>query len=480
MKDEMKERLAALLSADDPAVRRRAAEDLAESTGFAPIAALAAALRDENKGVRDAALRSMSKIGSENVARAAVEYIADENITTRNLAAELLLKLKDHSVGALVPYLYDADQDVRKFAVDILGLIGNDEAINHIILLLDDQDENVVVSAAEALGNIRAKQAIPQLTHVFELQEYAQVPVAEALGKIGDQTAADFLLKHFSAMVANREADPLVLYAVIESLSLIGYDKAIPMLQSNIRSVAGRLRHVLFHAIIRIAERCNHSVDSLKNYQSDLIDALHSDDTAVQISVLKVLSGMKGHEVTAALLEIVAASEELDAVLIPVLEQRDDTFREIVELLEQEKIKPTKEVVVLLGRVSSRVDYQRIPKELLDEASNYLQRALELVKHSWTDASEETRAAIVDTLSRLDGDHAVEFLTAITEDPDPWLRIHVIELLAPLEDRRIPDFIARFLNDDDQMVREVAASTLESKGYSQRIESSAFGTAEIN
>ena len=71
--DEAKTNLATLLSGDDPAARRRAAEDLADSSGFAPIAALAAALRDENKGVRDAASRSLTQIGSKNVARAVVE-----------------------------------------------------------------------------------------------------------------------------------------------------------------------------------------------------------------------------------------------------------------------------------------------------------------------------------------------------------------------------------------------------------------------
>jgi HEAT repeat protein len=59
----------------------------------------------------------------------------------------------------------------------------------------------------------------------------------------------------------------------------------------------------------------------------------------------------------------------------------------------------------------------------------------------------------------------VEFLDAIMNDPDPWLRIHTIELLLPLEDRRIPDFLVRFLQDDDEMVREVAMSTLEQKGF---------------
>jgi HEAT repeat protein len=68
-------------------------------------------------------------------------------------------------------------------------------------------------------------------------------------------------------------------------------------------------------------------------------------------------------------------------------------------------------------------------------------------------------------LFHLDGDRAVMFLDAIMNDPDPWLRIHVIEVIAAIADRRAPDFIARFLEDDDEMVREVAVSTLQSRGF---------------
>ena len=50
-------------------------------------------------------------------------------------------------------------------------------------------------------------------------------------------------------------------------------------------------------------------------------------------------------------------------------------------------------------------------------------------------------------------------------DPDPWLRIHVIEVIAAIADARAPEYITRFLQDDDEMVREVAMGTLHSKGY---------------
>jgi hypothetical protein len=43
--------------------------------------------------------------------------------------------------------------------------------------------------------------------------------------------------------------------------------------------------------------------------------------------------------------------------------------------------------------------------------------------------------------------------------------MHVIEMIAAIADRRAPDYIARFLSDDDEMVREVALGTLQAKGY---------------
>jgi HEAT repeat protein len=49
------------------------------------------------------------------------------------------------------------------------------------------------------------------------------------------------------------------------------------------------------------------------------------------------------------------------------------------------------------------------------------------------------------------------------EDPDPWLRMHVIEQLAAIGDRRVPMFVNRFLDDEDEMVREVAMAILQGR-----------------
>ncbi len=77
-----------LLTGQDPGTRRRAAEELVcQKNSYTAIAALAAALKDDNKGVRDAATRSLLMIGTEQVARSVVEYITETNIVTRNSAS---------------------------------------------------------------------------------------------------------------------------------------------------------------------------------------------------------------------------------------------------------------------------------------------------------------------------------------------------------------------------------------------------------
>ncbi len=187
----------ALRVQSDPDLRRQAAEDLSNATGADVIAALARALNDESKGVRDAASRSLAAIGGKEVACAVVPYLKDENIACRNLAAEFLYQLGKDSLIALEPYLREADQDVRKMAVDILGLLKVSDAVQTIIPLLDDADPNVVISAVEALGNTGSEVAVPHLIRLFENHVYTRAIVAEALGKIKGQRAAEFLSSSF-------------------------------------------------------------------------------------------------------------------------------------------------------------------------------------------------------------------------------------------------------------------------------------------
>lgn len=463
MKDETKTKIAELLSGKEPDDRRRAAEELSDQHGLAVIAALAAALNDENKGVRDAACHALLAMGGANVARAIVEYIADENIVTRNLAGELLHQLGKDSVPALLPYVQDSNQDVRKFAVDLLGLVGSEGVAHYIVPLLDDPDENVIAASAEALGNLRNPEVVPQLLQAYKKHAFAQAPVAEALGKIGGAQASDFLLLTFNKNVGEESPDPVVLFTLIESLSAVGDEHALVVLQSRIQHVRGRLRNVVLHAIVRIAERVHGKVDLPLSLTRDLLVALKDDDPRIKSSAVKGLASSADSEVTQALLRTFGVDDELDELLYTLLEERDDSLPGVVECLSERQLKSPRHGIKLIGRLANRLIQQILRHESFACKEGVLTRAFKVVAAEWAEADEETRAAIVDTLFHLDGDRTVGFLDTIMEDPDPWLRVHVIEQLAAIGDRRVPMFVNRFLQDEDEMVREVAMGILQSR-----------------
>jgi len=457
--------IAVLLADADPDARRRAAEELATARGLAAVAALAAALEDESKGVRDAAARSLCTIGGVNVARAIVEHIGHENIVTRNLAAELLVKLGSTAIPALVPYLEHENQDTRKFAVDILGLIGSPEPTPHMLPLLLDPDNNVVVSVVEALGNMRCVQSLPFLYETYDRDAYTRPAVAEALGKIADPQAKGFLLERLRLSLLTVAVDPLTPFAIIEALGITGDATALTALHGCIPEVQGKVRSALLHAMMQIAERVRVPLPVLGGMQEDFLRALCDDDVQVRISGAKWLIPFTDPEVTRTFVRVLGTSPDLDAVLIPALMERQEVFAAATEELNTIPPGRRRAVIGLLGRLVMET-IQRVMRrsgERFDE--QLFVRAFDSMASLWETSDEETRAAIVDALFRLDGDRAVEFLDEIMNDPDPWLRMHVIEVIAAIADRRAPDFIARFLEDDDEMVRELAMGALQAKGF---------------
>ena len=465
IRDEDRKLIAVLMADEDAGARRIAAEELGRTSGLAPIAALAAALQDESKGVRDAASRSLCGIGGIEVARAIVEYITSDNITTRNLAAELLMTLGRMSVPAVVPFLQDPNQDVRKFAVDILGQIADPEPAPALLPLLDDPDPNVVDSAAEALGYMKNTVAVNVLCAAYEKHEFARSSITEALGKIGGSHAATFLMRKFGDAAAARNADPLTLFVLIESLAACGEPDAFTLLQSRLSSFPGRVRSAMLHALVTIASRNGLPLTFGEGYAGDFINALRDDDTAIKLSAAHWLEHRPDAAATEALFEAVGITPEIDTAIIPSLVERDNALAAAVGILERTSGESGKTLIGLLSRlVMSRIQKMARGASMVIEDA-LLPRAFQAVSARWGSADEETRAAIVDALFRLDGDRAVEFLDPILNDPDPWLRMHVIEIIAAIADPRAPEFISRFLNDDDPMVCQIAASALQSRGY---------------
>ncbi|HUI63361.1 MAG TPA: HEAT repeat domain-containing protein [Bacteroidota bacterium] len=465
MTDETRRNIAVLIADEDADARRRAAEDLASETGLAPIAALAAALQDESKGVRDTACRSLLAIGGGQAARAIVEYICSKNIVTRNLASDLLIKNGETGIPALLPYLHDPDQDVRKAVVDVLGLIGGPVPIERILPLLNDVDTNVVISAAEALGNIGRSDALEELERTFDRCDYARPVVAEALGKIGDVRSARFLMDRLTRALGHMEDDPLTLLGLIEAVGRVGDPASLKVLGEYLPRLAEGLRPGAIHAVVQIASRTGGAFPACAGLQKSLLDALENGEGPQRVSAATWLQGLPDQAVTRALVNAFGLDAELDAVLGPGLQDRAEALAFLVQSIETDTGARARAKAALLSQLVLRRIHQMMRATTSAEDDRLVGSAFDAVAHMWERADQDSRSSIVDAMFRLDGDRAVQFLDTILEQPDPWLRMHVIELIAAIADKRAPEYIARFLNDEDETVRALAQGLLEGKGY---------------
>eukprot|EP00930_Biecheleria_cincta_P104558 TRINITY_DN9690_c0_g1_i8.p1 TRINITY_DN9690_c0_g1~~TRINITY_DN9690_c0_g1_i8.p1 ORF type:complete len:533 (-),score=138.71 TRINITY_DN9690_c0_g1_i8:119-1717(-) len=175
--------LGAALQDEDARVRRRAADSLRHLGEHAAPAmpALGAALQDEDEEVRGVAALALGRLGEH--AAAAVPALGaalqDKDKDVRERAALALWQLGKHAapaVPALVAGLQDKDAGVRRVAAEALGYLGEQAApaVPALGAALQDEDEEVREGAALAL--CRALQ---------DEDEEVREGAALALGRLG-------------------------------------------------------------------------------------------------------------------------------------------------------------------------------------------------------------------------------------------------------------------------------------------------------
>lgn len=456
MTNEIKNIIAQLLTESDADNRRIAAEQLANSNENATITALIIALSDESNGVRDAATRSLISIGGPTVARGIAFHLADQDIVLRNLAAKILARLGDSSVSALFPFLRDPNKDVRKFAVDILGIIGSAQSLLHLLPLLKDEDENVRVATVEALGYIGSDEATPSLCEMFTSDPSPRIYIADALRKIGDPRSTPVLLESFLELVSTPGFDSLVLYAIAEALGVVGGRDAYHELRSHILDVHGQMRSIVLHAVIQIAERNHLPFDFESSLREDLFQAFVENDEVIKMSIAKGLSQFKDREVTRAFVQALGKSEELDFYLFLELANRPETFGVCVEVLENPNVKFQKEIILLLGKLASDYVRQFVAHVEYPVNVDLLDRLFDAIATEWTAVDQETREMIVEAVFRIDSAHAVAFLNRVTNNADPWMHVQIIDQLISIPSRGALEFVVQSLENKDEQVREAA------------------------
>ena len=431
------------LQSPDSLEREAAVKALGEHSEDEAVAGLVLALEDPDLGIRELAANYLTNSGGHTAAQLLVRFLANEDIGTRNLASEVLVKIGAGAVPALVENIICDDHDVRKFICDILGLIGDQQAVGALQQRLWDDNTNVVCSAAEALGEIRAHGVTKDLIAVSEKIDDALLPAIEAMGKIGSSDALPFLYGTL------KDGDPMIQCVVIEAIGKIGNPDSVPHLAEflHVESPEGRtIAEAALTAIIEIHQRSGGKLSfelPLDKYADFLFEGIKNGNQAVTEFTLSRLSHWFGNSIIEGLLNVV--------------EFVDDTgLKRITDMLSEVGPAAAKPILNKMPQASSALQVK-----LLDVIKSFVDEeiAADLLPLAQTE-DPEVRQRVAHVLGVSGWTGAIKTLKSMATDLNGHVRAAAYSALGWLCTEEDVDFIVSGLSDKYPDVREAAVGAL--------------------
>jgi HEAT repeat protein/beta-lactamase regulating signal transducer with metallopeptidase domain len=205
------------------------------------VSALVDALKDTDKGVREAAMQALVQMRDPSVFEPLVAALKDSSADIRQQAAFGLGQLRDsRAVPALASLVKDNDANVREQAVFALGQLRAVSAIDAIMPALHDSSDSVREQATFALGQIRDGRAVDPLVPVLkDTNPSVRQQAAFALGQIRDARAVDALVIALKDANANvREQAAFALGQIRDPRAIDGLTTALKDSSASVRQQA--------------------------------------------------------------------------------------------------------------------------------------------------------------------------------------------------------------------------------------------------
>lgn len=288
------------LAHQDASKRRLAVEELSAGDERA-IYPLIKALRDENPGVQDAAMRSLMSIGGEVTAYMVLPLLR-EDAYLRNTAMIILTRIGTEAVPLFNLLLIDKDDDVRKFAIDLICEIGQcdyPEALAR--LLVEDPNPNVRGSAAKAMAVLQYSEALPQLVAALKDEEWVCFSALEALSVLKDEAAVlpiAELLKNPSDAIR---------YAAIEALGNIVCPASSDVLLSHLAKAEGLEKTETLKSLVQTG-----ITPSMSEVSDMLMDMLRNGDWDEKLASIKGLSDLQEKKAIYLMVDIAGSLDQSD------------------------------------------------------------------------------------------------------------------------------------------------------------------------
>ena len=475
-KTKMSEKLERLLKHKDPEVRRQALKDLQrqEKDPLVKVPILIRSLEDENWRVRKTAVEILLDIGGETVIRELLHTLYKGNANARNSAIEALIKLGHIATDYLVNEFKDANIDVKKFIVDIIGSTRDLKAFPLLLKTLEDEDENIKAAVVEHLINIKKNSAVVDtlIALLKSADTWVAYYVIGALGKIGDARAVDALISALSRKDLRKSAIiALGQIADISSISLI-----VPFLKNESKTV----REEALKAVAQFFQRGASEEIIIKNIKNALgnearnilLPHLESSKREVSAAAALILGLLGDKSVITPLLEM-SASEEINEPFIRALVFIGKSMpEELIPYFKTDDPYQRRLVCKIAGRIGNEIFFDPLAECLKDRDGHVRgnaaialsnlnnPKAVEYIKPVILDEYENIQEEAVIALSRLKKWLNLDEIISWLFDKSSAVRRNAALLLGLLRDGNSVDALGAALKDSDTRVMKAAVDAL--------------------
>lgn len=294
--------LVAALKDDDEGVRLAAVEAISSRSERTVVPDLLAVLTDPAVPVRRAVAQALSQMPDPRAIAALVQALrTDTDAEVRALAAEALGQIDDPAAapGLISALGQEKVAQVRRKIVWALGEIESQSAAPALTGALRDDDAEVRGYAIWGLGNLHAKSSAPQIIPLLrDSNSEVRSKAAWALGEMKWVDALDELT------AALKDRDPDVRQQIVSALSSMEDQRAVPAL---VRAMADEKADVRREAISALG-----NIEGLQRAPRELVAALSDSDSDVRQAALETLAHIKDPATSSAVIPLTRSGQPLD------------------------------------------------------------------------------------------------------------------------------------------------------------------------
>jgi HEAT repeat protein len=444
--------ISALLTDQDPMVRKAAAGAAGQVADFSLVDGLCQALSDPDPEVRGAAAGALARL-------------AESANVPSHIASETAARIADQMSSGLLQAVNDPVDKVRAEVAKALGASRLPTAIPSLIAwALGEESPETRAAATTALRGLPANDILPLLAEALSYQEpEVRCRAAALLGQAGDPTAVTHLIRslqddspavreqagralwqigaagHAETLLVHMQSpDPRIRASIAGLLGKVRAEEALEKLASALRDPNEYVRAAVVNALANFGP-------AAAAYLPMLMERLTDPDSYVRVRTLQAISAVGG------------GAPEVEEALAKAVNDPDpsvsgEAIRALFALAAQGIVEP-------LARALADPKVKAFASELLAEADPEVLRLLLKVARA---ATGEAQAVLLGLLMEtMKSVGTVEGYKQDLASVDPTTRSAALEALSLFETEETAEVVAQvLLNDPAPQVRKRAAMLL--------------------